>query len=101
MPGSWLPFCPEVANLSAATAAEPTAPNPHDNWGPMSNHTPISDGQRDPRPAGPARDFAAFCELDRERRRNSDDDFDPNLFDEAVALVLSRLDRPTEPRPGA
>lgn len=46
----------------------------------------------DTRPAGPARDFAAFCELDRERRRNSDDDFDPTLFDEAVALVLARLD---------
>ena len=51
----------------------------------------------DPRPAGPARDFAAFCELDRERRRNSDDDFDPNLFDEAMALVLSRLDTRSEP----
>jgi hypothetical protein len=46
----------------------------------------------DPRPAGPARDFAAFCELDLERRRNSDDDFDPDLFDEAVALVLGRFD---------
>jgi hypothetical protein len=44
------------------------------------------------RPAGPARDFAAFCELDRERRRNSDEDFDPGLFEEAVALVLGRLD---------
>ena len=67
----------------------------------MSNHTPANDGQRDSRPAGPARDFAAFCELDRERRRNSDDDFDPSLFDEAAALVLSRLDRPFDPQPGA
>ncbi len=46
----------------------------------------------DARQPGPARDFAAFCELDRERRRNSDDGFDPNLFDEAVTLVLDRLE---------
>lgn len=46
----------------------------------------------DARQPGPARDFAAFCELDRERRRNSDDGFDPNLFDEAVTLVLARLE---------
>jgi hypothetical protein len=52
------------------------------------------------RPAGPARDFAAFCELDRERRRNSDEDFDPGLFEEAVALVLGRLDpHSSDPRP--
>jgi hypothetical protein len=53
--------------------------------------------ERAPAPAqagallGPARDFAAFCELERERRRNSDDDFDPDLLEEAVALVLARL----------
>ena len=45
-------------------------------------------------PVGPARDFAAFCELERERRRNSDDDFDPDLFDQAVALVLAKLRGP-------
>jgi hypothetical protein len=53
---------------------------------------PAPQGQPEPRPPGPARDFAAFCELDRERRRNSDDGFDPRLFDEAVALVLGRLE---------
>ena len=65
----------------------------------MSDQTHVpSPPAPDSRPAGPARDFAAFCELDRERRRNSDDDFDPNLFDEAMALVLSRLDPRSEPR---
>jgi hypothetical protein len=52
----------------------------------------VPDRPPDSRPAGPARDFAAFCELDRERRRNSDDGFDPSLFEEAAALVLGRLD---------
>jgi len=42
-------------------------------------------------PLGPARDFAAFCELERERRRNSDDGFDPDRFDAAVTLVLGKL----------
>jgi hypothetical protein len=70
----------------------------------MSDQTRVPSAPApDSRPAGPARDFAAFCELDRERRRNSDDDFDPNLFDEAMALVLSRLDTRSElgsePRP--
>ncbi len=47
-----------------------------------------------PERVGPARDFAAFCELERERRRNSDDDFDPERFDEALALVLAKLGGP-------
>jgi len=64
----------------------------------MSDQTRVlSAPAPDSRPAGPARDFAAFCELDRERRRNSDDDFGPNLFEEAMALVLSRLDTRSEP----
>ncbi len=58
-------------------------------------------GAAGPRPPGPARDFAAFCELDRERRRNSDDAFDAALFDEALALVLARLDPPAPPGSGA
>ena len=58
----------------------------------MSDQPIAPDRPPDSRPAGPARDFAAFCELDRERRRNSDDNFDPGLFEEAVALVLGRLD---------
>ena len=41
--------------------------------------------------AGPSRDFAAFSELELERRRNSDDDFDAELFHEAVALVMGKI----------
>ena len=40
---------------------------------------------------GPAKDFAAFAELEYERRRNSDKDFDQNVFREAVELILSKL----------
>lgn len=71
----------------------------------MSNHpnaapgTPVPNRHADPRPVGPARDFAAFCELDRERRRNSDDDFDAELFDEAAALVVGRLAPQFSPQP--
>jgi hypothetical protein len=41
--------------------------------------------------AGPARDFASFSELERERRRNSDKDFNAQIFHEAVALVLGKI----------
>jgi len=41
--------------------------------------------------AGPARDFAAFSELELERRRNSDQEFDTQLFQEAVALVTGKI----------
>lgn len=41
--------------------------------------------------AGPARDFASFSELELERRRNSDKDFDARIFHEAVALVLGTI----------
>jgi hypothetical protein len=40
---------------------------------------------------GPAKDFRAFIELEFERRRSSQKDFDPELFDEAVELVLDKL----------
>ncbi|MGD2082262.1 MAG: hypothetical protein PVF91_04810 [Chromatiales bacterium] len=40
---------------------------------------------------GPAQDFAAFCEEERERRRNSGEAFDEEGFDEAVDLVLRKL----------
>jgi hypothetical protein len=40
---------------------------------------------------GPAKDFASFAELEYERRRNSDKDFDPDVFREAVDLVLGKL----------
>ncbi len=41
--------------------------------------------------AGPARDFASFSELELERLRNSDKDFDAEVFHEAVALVLGKI----------
>jgi hypothetical protein len=46
---------------------------------------------------GLARDFAAYAELERERRRNSFDDFDPDLFEDAVALVMKKLRIAPEP----
>jgi hypothetical protein len=51
--------------------------------------------QPEPQPerplTGPARDFAAFIELEYERRMSSERDFDPELFREAVDLVLGKL----------
>lgn len=47
--------------------------------------------------AGTAREFAAFCERERQRYHNAEADFDPTLFDEAVAYVLHKLTtRPQE-----
>ena len=46
---------------------------------------------KDPEPRGLAKDFAIYAELERERRRNSYDNFDPRIFDEAVTLVLGKL----------
>ena len=40
-----------------------------------------------------SRGFAQYCEGERERRRTSQGDFDGELFDEAVALVLKELKR--------
>ena len=40
---------------------------------------------------GPAKDFALFSELEFERRRNSEQDFDADLFYEAVELALAKL----------
>ena len=40
---------------------------------------------------GPAQDFALFAELEFERRRNSQKDFDAETFRQAVELVLRRL----------
>lgn len=42
-------------------------------------------------PMGPARDFSNFIELEFERRRSSQKDFDAALFEQAVALVLDKL----------
>jgi hypothetical protein len=64
---------PGIASAGPGVAGAPTQDEPLD------------------KPLGPARDFAAFCELERERRRNSDDGFDPDRFDAAVTLVLGKL----------
>lgn len=42
--------------------------------------------------SGPARDFASFVELELERQRNSDKDFDAEVFHEAAALVLGKIE---------
>ncbi|MEA3277157.1 MAG: hypothetical protein U9Q81_18095, partial [Pseudomonadota bacterium] len=36
--------------------------------------------------------FSAFAELEFERLRNSEDDFDPEVFREAVELVLGKIE---------
>lgn len=41
--------------------------------------------------AGPYRDFAAYSDLELERRRSSDQDFDAELFHDAVELVLGKI----------
>ncbi len=40
--------------------------------------------------SGPARSFAEFCVTELERR-SSDEDFDPEIYEEAVRLVLKKL----------
>ena len=40
---------------------------------------------------GAAGKFKAYCEVDRERRLDSGDDFDASIYDEAVAVVLKKL----------
>ncbi len=48
------------------------------------------DWLKNPNFSGPARRFAEFCASELERR-SSEDDFDPEIFDEAVKLVLRKL----------
>ena len=50
-----------------------------------------SEPDRIPPLTGPAKDFSAYIELEHERRLSSDRDFDPELFREAVELVLAKL----------
>ena len=42
-------------------------------------------------PPGAARKFKAYCDADRERRLDSGVDFDADIYDEAVRVVLRRL----------
>lgn len=44
-----------------------------------------------PAPIGPARDFRNFVELEFERRRSAQKDFDARLFEEAVELVMGKI----------
>jgi hypothetical protein len=39
----------------------------------------------------PATEFATFCAAERERRSNADPDFDAEVFDEAVQLIVHKL----------
>lgn len=38
-----------------------------------------------------AREFLAYCDAERERRRNSGEAFDEAAFDQAVEMVLGKL----------
>jgi hypothetical protein len=40
---------------------------------------------------GPARDFVLFCDAEKHRRENSAGEFDAELHDKAVELILRRL----------
>ena len=45
----------------------------------------------DARLTGTVREFTAFCTGERQRRINTEEAFDPALFDEAVAYILGKL----------
>jgi hypothetical protein len=45
---------------------------------------------------GPAKGFAEFCEAEFERLRNSDEPFDEEAYQEAMQLVLRKLQRPVD-----
>ncbi|MEN8763257.1 MAG: hypothetical protein ABF290_12560 [Thiogranum sp.] len=40
----------------------------------------------------PATEFAAFCAAERERRSSAQPDFDAEVFDEAVQLIVHKLE---------
>jgi hypothetical protein len=42
---------------------------------------------------GPASEFALYCQEELQRRSNSGDDFDAELYEEAVQFVLSHLQK--------
>ena len=42
-------------------------------------------------PPGAARKFKAYCDADRERRLDSGADFDADIYDEAVRVVVRKL----------
>ena len=44
-------------------------------------------------PQRPGESFAEFCGAEAERRKNSGEEFDSALFDEAVDLVMRKLQK--------
>lgn len=54
--------------------------------------------QNQPRPLeaelkGPAGEFSIYCQEELQRRSNSGEAFDPELYEEAVQFVLSKLQK--------
>jgi hypothetical protein len=54
--------------------------------------------QNPPRPLeaalkGPAGEFSFYCQEEFQRRSNSGEDFDAELYEEAVQFVLSKLQK--------
>ncbi len=53
----------------------------------VQSDNPLSGGE----PQGSSRDFAAYCEAEFERRRNSETEFDEAAYREAMEMTLRRL----------
>jgi len=45
---------------------------------------------------GTTREFAEFAKRERQRRRNIETEFDPELFDAAVEYILHKLATPSQ-----
>ncbi|MBA2491532.1 MAG: hypothetical protein ACR2KU_06685 [Gammaproteobacteria bacterium] len=65
----------------------------------MASSTTHNNRIQSARIKGPTAEFAVFCDSERAHRRNTDPNFDPALYDEAVALVLDRLAATTRDTP--
>ena len=75
-----------VADAKPDQASPPAGPQATDTAATTASNPPPDDESR-----GLARDFAGYAELEYERRRNSFDDFDAELFAEAVQMVKKKL----------
>lgn len=82
---------PPAGDTPAADATPdqtpPAAQPPAADTAATAASTPPADDES----RGLARDFAGYAELEHERRRNSFDDFDAELFAEAVQMVKKKL----------
>ena len=56
----------------------------------MSSSDPITQHENTPMGAS-AREFLSYCAAERERRLNSGEAFDEQAFDQAIEMVLSKL----------